>query len=145
MDVDADKTLTTLRILWAALLGGQVMFMAILTVLVGIGEVTPHPDFPDIVFPIACVFALLAIVASHVVRMQIYKMNWVADAVTPRGYLTGALVHLAILEGASFFAIVIALAVGRLFPYLIPSFVLLAVQVLNFPHGRPMQPSAPRS
>ncbi len=136
MDTDPNKTLLTLRFLWAMLLAGQLMFMVVVAlVLSGPGSSAPYE-----LFVVACMAAPAAIVAAHVVRMQIYKKHWISDAVTPRGYFVGNLIYLAMLEGASFFGLVVMLIGGRFLPYVIPSLVLMAVQVVNYPHGRPMRP-----
>ena len=63
--------------------------------------------------------------------------------VTPAGYARGNILLLSMLGGPSLFGLVICVLAGSLWPYVIPSAAGMALQVINFPTGKPMQPHAP--
>lgn len=85
-------------------------------------------------------FALAALMlpVGLFVRNQCYKRNWRAEAVTPRGYLFGNVVLLAICEGLVILSLVNVFLNGALFPAGVPAAAVVAVHLLNFPHGGPM-------
>lgn len=135
-----EQALRTARFIWGGILMGQLTFIAVVAFIVsggaGQGDGLPFPAFG-----VAAAAGAGAIVLAHFVRMQVFKRHWEGDRITPQGYVTGTMIHLAILEGASMLALVFAMLEGQLFPLLLPVFALLAVQVMSFPTGRPMQPA----
>jgi len=137
---DVAGTVLTLRILWAALLMGQVVFFtAVLMVLMrGSGAPAVGAKVIEMMLMICTVMLIAALVGGYHLRMQIYKAYWQADAVTPRGYFVGNLLLLAMLEGVSMFGLVIVLLGGALLPAIGPSVVAVASQLVNFPTGRAM-------
>lgn len=139
--------LRNLRIIWAALLGGQIVFLMVIAVLAAQG--TAGTGAPGGGGGAASVVVILGFVAAGLlvsgviiglfIRNQIYKANWQGDVVTPAGYFQGNLVFLALLEGVAMVGLVAALLAGTLMtPAIIPSVIAMGIQVINFPNGRPM-------
>ena len=140
----ADKALMTTRLVWVALLMGQVMFLFVIVFLwSSSGAFQPSSDTAWILFLVAVVMLVLAVPVGYVCRQQIYKRNWVGDVITPQGYLTGNVVLLALCEGVSMLGLVATLLNGSLWPMLVPSVIAMTVQGINFPNGRAMNPAQP--
>ncbi|MEM8736960.1 MAG: hypothetical protein AAGG38_00585 [Planctomycetota bacterium] len=133
------------KLFWAALLSSQAMLIAVALIL------APTPaDDPDAA-PVFSASALagfitvaLTVPLAYFLRNQVYKSQWQAHAVTPRGYLTGNLVFLGLLETSGAIASATAIFEQRAWPNLIPALVVLALFLANFPHGRPLDPAPPR-
>jgi len=76
---------------------------------------------------------------GYFIRNQLYKASWQGNVVKPWGYVIGNLTLLAMVEAVSFFGLIGTL-VERSFASLpfVVSVIAMAIQVINFPHGRPM-------
>ena len=77
---------------------------------------------------------------GYFIRGQIYKKNWEGDVVTPKGYMMGNIVLLAMCEAVSLCGLV-ATMIGHVVWFAVPSLLAMAVQVVNFPLGGPMEPN----
>jgi hypothetical protein len=137
--VHAPAALRTLRVLWAAMLSGQLIFLFIIFFLWSTDRIEPIGSVAMVLFYVSLGLMGAVIPLAYFVRNQIYKRNWQADAVTPAGYAQGNLLLLVMLEGVSMFALVATLLNGRLWPTFLPAVICLAFQVINFPTGAPMQ------
>lgn len=131
------------RALWAGLVGVQVLF-GITVVGMVLAEVVPaHPQwYPMLLYVSAIALAVLTPM-GYFARAQMYKAHWRGGAVTPGGYLMGNLVLLVFLQSAGLVALLAVLMIGRVLPTLLLALLALAVQLANFPHGRPMEPRDP--
>lgn len=138
--LDPDRALLSSRVLWAALLGGQVVFIIVIAVLQGqaTGPTLGNPAMLDTLFWIAVAMVVLGVPVGYVLRMQMYKRYWERDVIRPRGYVTGNLLLWAVCEGASMFGLVLVMLAGDFWPWVLPSAAAMAVQVINFPDGKPM-------
>jgi hypothetical protein len=144
-------TLLKLRILWAALLMGQVMMLAVSLLLSSQAQnntnaATTHPaahaGSPIHPLVLASGFSLLiALPVGHVMRMQTYKAGWVSDAVTPEAYFRGHLIMLFASELPIVLGMVAILVTGSLWPSLAIMLLTLCCTVVNFPTGKPMTPA----
>ncbi len=134
------KALMTIRLIWAALLAGQIMFMVVIAVLQSINA-SPQadPQVAQVLFLVALAMLTTMIPVGYFIRNQVYKKNWQEDVVTPGGYVSGNILLLALCEGVALVGLV-AVLIGGVIWYAVPSLVAMAVQVINFPHGRPMWP-----
>lgn len=138
---DTRSILTTTRILWLALLMGQVIFLSVVAVLITQQSVPANPDVGWLLFLISCGLLPVNLGIGYFARMQVYKRGWQEDRITPQAYLQGNVVMLALCEAVSFLALIAALLQGSLLPAILVSAVAMAVQVVNFPTGKPMQPA----
>jgi F0F1-type ATP synthase membrane subunit c/vacuolar-type H+-ATPase subunit K len=142
---DPKQTLLVTRIVWGALLAGQLMFLGVIVAMGRVQAVSaPLVDPQRMLFLVSAAFTVVAIGMGYFVRMQTYKAGWQGDAIRPASYFTGNLLLLALLEGASLLALVVTMLHGALWPTIAPAVVAMMMQVVNFPNGRAMEPASPR-
>lgn len=136
--------LVTTRIIWAAMLIGQVVFLAIVLVMLsrqeGGGD-QMHAEVVRILGYVAIAMLFGATAIGYFIRGQVYKANWRGDVVTPRGYSIGNIILLAMLEGVAFYGLIVTVIQGSLGLGFAAAVVAMTIQVVNFPHGRPMYES----
>lgn len=138
---DPRKALVVVRLLWAALLLGQLIFFAVLVLVL-------LPDEPDIemkstakqLYYISAGLLFVGLFVGYTLRNQAYKQHWEDEVVTPAGYFKGNLILWVITDMIALFALVIVLLAGELFPYLWVAIGAMASIVINFPNGRIMFP-----
>lgn len=131
-----DRTLMALRIIWVALVAGQVGF-GVVIFMVG-----PHmKEWPDLhmvrmLFYIALIALVLDVPFAYLARAMIYRGKREPDGtVNIRAYMTGNIVFYALLEGVSFFALVGWMMSHGQGPHVWVAAAALALQALNFPTG----------
>ena len=135
------QALMRIRVMWLALIMGQLAFALIVAFVVMSRDSIREIGVPvDILFYVSLATIVPAVLVGYFARNQIYKRHWVGDVISPRGYMGGNLVLLVICAAVSFFGLFVCVVGQSLWPYSIPSVAALAVQMINFPHGRPMQP-----
>ncbi len=136
--------LTLLRLLWAGLLLGVVAFAVVVIVKVSGGRSPGGHDHPPgddpVLFYTSLVLFITMLPTGLSVRSQVYKRYWVGHRVSPEGYYTGNIIFFAICEVITFVSLIVVLTSRSFLPQVIPATVTVAVMLLNFPHGRPMQP-----
>jgi len=131
------------RLLWGAMLMGQVAFLVVLVVLIlqGMqGYVTDAGTAQNLLYISSGVMIFGALV-GYFLRMQIYKAGWENDHVKPDAYFMGNLILFATLETVSLVALVSVLLVAQLIPFALPALVALILMAVNFPSSSPMRPS----
>lgn len=130
---DPRKQLQTLRIIWGALIAGQVIFFLVAT-LVRQQSAGAAPDAPlDVLMMVATAMSLAAIPTAFILR----RATFGPAPVAPQKYATGTIIALALLEGPSLFGLVIYLLGGPTYILAIPA-VMIAAQAVSFPTGAPM-------
>jgi hypothetical protein len=137
-------SLRVIRVIWLALLMGQIGFMfAIVVVWHGSTGFQASPEQGRLIFLITVGMLLVSVPLGYFIRSQTYKRNWQGTQITPQGYFVGNLILLAMCESVSLTGLVATLLSGRLWPTILPSVAAMAVQVVNFPNGRAMRPAYP--
>jgi F0F1-type ATP synthase membrane subunit c/vacuolar-type H+-ATPase subunit K len=144
-DVEAQRiqVLRNARIMWAALLFGEIAFGAIVAALISgaFGDApAADPDLAPIMTGVGLLTLVTVVPIAYFIRGQIYKRFWRDHAVAPQGYFTGNLLLWAMCEGVALFGLVVVLVTGSWSPLLV-AVVAMAVQIVNHPHGRPMLPA----
>lgn len=135
------SVLFTTRVIWFALLCGQVMFMFFaLFMIADAGKEVAEESSDLLLFYIACGMLVTLLPAGLFIRNQVYKSHWREHRVAAPGYFIGNLILLAMMEGVSFLGLVGVMLGGKMVPFILPSVVAMLVQVVNFPTGRPMEP-----
>ena len=139
---NARQRLTTLRIIWFALLMGQAAFLAIVLLL--IRRPTDHraadPQLMRTLFYAALGLLVVAIPVGYLVRMKVYDKARAPDgSVAGESYLTGNIILLALCEGVSLFGLVGILLSRTLTPFIWITAVAVVVQLANFPTGGPLR------
>ena len=135
-------TLITTRIIWGALLAGQIGFLFVILVIWSqedAAAVEHSEDVAQIVGYVAIAMLVVLTPIGYFIRSQVYKANWQGDVVKPLGYARGNIILLAMLEGTAFFGLIGTL-IERSFSSLpfVVAVIAMAIQVINFPNGRPM-------
>jgi len=146
MDTQNPKlpALAMTRLLWFAMLLGQVVFLIIIGVVLETGGADEEAGEPMLPLTLAAAAAvIIAAPMAFVMRGQIFKMNWQGDRVTERGFVTGNTVCLAILEGAAFFALVTCLINENLIPGALIAAVAMGAFVLAYPKASALEPHGP--
>jgi hypothetical protein len=142
---NADRSrLTTLRIIWAALLMGQLMFLGvIMLVLWKRDPAAPRPDqrMLDILFYVSVALLLTAVPVGWFLRGHIFRAARERDGrsgVPGPAYVTGNIVFWAMCEGVSFLGLVGAMLNNGPWPHLVVPIIAMAVQAITFPTGAAM-------
>jgi hypothetical protein len=136
-----EQSLRTLRIIWAALLLGQVVFLVIVMWLIRqpAERSTITPELRRTLFILAAAWLVLAVPIGYLIRWKTYEKGRAPDgSVSPGGYATGNIILLALCEGVSLFAIVGILLSRQVTPFMYITLLAIAVQAVNFPTGGPL-------
>tara|TARA_R110002111_G_scaffold9328_7_gene32151 strand:+ start:39 stop:509 length:471 start_codon:yes stop_codon:yes gene_type:complete len=136
-------TLLIVRIIWLALLVGQLGFGAVVYAQVKAGQAGDQIQLSGQMLAIASGVLIGAIGLGYYARNQSYKKHWRGNCVAPPGFFQGNLILLALLEVSSFVTLVFVMVTGQLFPMILPAIASLAVQCVNFPNGLAMQDAPP--
>lgn len=144
-DVEAERkqVLRNARVLWTALLLGEIAFAAVVAALTTgmLGDApAADPDLAPIMTGVGLLMLVTVVPIAYFIRGQVYKRHWRDHAVAPQGYFTGNLLLWAACEGVTFFGLVVVLVTGSWSPLLM-AVVAMTVQIVNYPHGRPMLPA----
>jgi len=135
------EALMVARLIWVALLGGQIILAVAVVVLNWTGHQLEHAAVGGILAGISGLMLIGGVPAGLFIRGQILKRHWVGGAVQPGGYLTGNLILWAMIEGASIVGLIAALIAGSLWPYGVPAAAAIGLLAVLRPDGRAMQPS----
>ncbi|HTL28495.1 MAG TPA: hypothetical protein VL282_04720 [Tepidisphaeraceae bacterium] len=128
--------LLVLRVIWAALLIGELTFMIIVLKLGRNMNALPDPQSLTI---INGAMLVTLIPAGIVVRRAVYAKGTIDGAVSPQAYTTGNIIFHVLCEGVAFFGLVITMLSGQTGLAFAIALAAMAVQILNFPTGGPMQ------
>ena len=139
--------LRVLRIIWAALLMGQLMFLAVIMLVIWPNDPDREPLPPEQrnVFLIVLGVMLLGMLpASYLIRRSLYGQPTGDGGIAPERYATGNIIFWAMSEGVGLFALVCMLLDRKPWPFLAIALVAMANQAINFPTGGPLEPTGPR-
>lgn len=142
-DANRRGTLLIVRIVWLALLVGQLGFGAVVLQQVMAGQSGGQTQLRGQMLAIATGVLIGAVGIGYFARNQSYKKHWRGDAVTPPGFFQGNLILLAVLELASFVTLIFVMVTGQVFPMILPAVASLAIQCANFPGSGPMESTPP--
>jgi hypothetical protein len=134
------QSLITLRIIWAALLLGQVLFLVVVLSLIRQPGEPLDGQVRQIIF-VASLGMLIAFVPlGYLVRGRAYEAGRQQDGtVSAASYATGNIILLALCEAPSMMAIVGILLSRETMPFVLVTILAIAVQTINFPTGGPMR------
>lgn len=131
--------LMTLRIIWAALLMGELMFLGIV-LTVGRGNPDLNPDSHRIFLYVAVVMLATLVPLAFVVRSLIYRKGRREDGTVDAGaYATGNIIFWAMCEGVAFMGLTSAFLNQGGGPTLWVAALAMAVQAASFPTGGPLR------
>ena len=139
--------LTLLRIAWGAMLLGQLTFAAVVGALLFLsGDAEGSmvdAGFAHTLFLIAVGLIIVAVPVALFVRNQVYKANWVGNAITPDGYFNGNIVLFAVMDGVASLALVGLFVTAGHWGFAAVAAAAILAHGANFPTGRPLQPTPP--
>lgn len=124
------------RLIWGALLAGQVAFLGVAAFL--LNSPANGPRDPAAARPMLFVaFALLVtlVPGGFLMRRRALARAGESGAIDPRLFLRATIAALALCEAASFAGIVTAILQGALLPGMFVTLVALAAQALQFPRA----------
>jgi hypothetical protein len=136
---DPRKTLITLRIIWAALLLGQLTYLGVSMFIAG---TMPQRDasMAQILWYVTIGSLIVILPAAYLLRLTIYSKGRKGDAITPQAYATGNILFWAMCEGIAMLAITTSMLNRHQGAYLMVAMIAFAVQVVNYPTGKLMRP-----
>lgn len=137
------QALLQTRLIWLILILGQIAFGVVVLFLNGQRNTPANADLYPVLLYVSIGVFVSSVMMGYFLRNQIYKANWQEHAITPKGYFTGNLLLMAMLEGAAILPMATILITGNVLPTGAVALAALAVQAVNFPTGGPMQPSQP--
>ena len=133
-------SLLPLRIIWAAMIMGVLMFFGVVLFIIPPSKTQPDPKFMQLLLSIAigmlCVFAPLGYLIKKIIW---HKGRDTAGAVSLRAYVTGKIIQLAMCEAVAFFALVGGMLNGGGGPHLIVASIAIVFMILSFPTGKPLR------
>jgi len=140
---DPKQALFTSRLIWFAMIMGQLVFMLVVVLAVWPGGSYEGSEITMLMTYVNIAMLLTTVPVVFFVRNQIYKKNWQENRVTPQGYVTGNIVLFAGCEGVALFGIVVTMLHGSFGLPIVPAVIALGVLAFNFPNGRPMEGQDP--
>jgi hypothetical protein len=127
------QALMTIRIIWAALILGQLGFAGVTGVI--ISQPNAHAAPPVPILPVICFLMLATVIPiTFIVRTLMLRAARAAyGMVPPARYASASLVFWAGCEGVSFFGLITALVNRTFWPSIVVVAVALACQALMMP------------
>ena len=130
------QQLLPLRIIWGALLMGQVTYLALVMLALGKNMPAPDPASTQLFLYIAVGMLAVLVPMAFVVRAAVYRSGRSDEGLlAPAQYATGNIIFWAMCEGVGLAAITFGLLNQGGGPVLVVAAVAIAVQVVNFPTG----------
>lgn len=133
------SALLLLRATWFGMMIGQIAALIVIVLLFDQGTL-PADRATALITCGAFLLLIVLTVLGYFIRGQVYKANWVGDVITPRGYVNGNLVFLAMLESNVFVGLGATVHEDAFGLPLIPAVLAMAIQIINYPNGRAMYP-----
>lgn len=134
--ISSSKALMGIRIIWLALLLGQLAFMAVVFLLILPNASTrrglqPQPALSWVPF----LLLVTVVPAAFFMRRLILRRSTTAAGIRPAAFSTGNIVFWATCEGCAFFGLIAIMINGKLWPTIIAVAIALFLQALTFPTG----------
>ena len=139
------RALMMIRIIWFALIFGQIAFLGVLALIILPNQRGPRPQPMPILVWVNVGMLVTIVPAMFVIRAAIFRRGEVAGSgIRASAYSTGNIVFWAACEGVSMFGLVIAMINGSLWPTLVIVVIALSLQAITFPVGGQLYiPTAP--
>jgi hypothetical protein len=113
--------LTSLRIIWGAMLMGQLMFLGVIFAVFHPAWTAPPASGnqpPDMLFYCSVGLLVMCVIGAFAIRAVVFNANRDEQGlIKPQGYVTGTIIYMPMLEGAAFFGLVRHPAQGALAPH----------------------------
>jgi hypothetical protein len=139
------RQLFTLRIIWAALLLGPIMFILVVLLAIFPNRAPEAQSMDMSIFRIVSIAMIATMLpTAYIVRAVIYGKRDEYGTIPIARYSTANILFWAMSEGAAFFPIVCMLLDGKPLPFLALAFIPLVNNLINFPTGGRVTPVGPR-
>lgn len=129
----------TARLVWAALLAGQMVFLVVVLVVMGKPGPDAQQDVPKLLAMVSGVLLVSGIPIGSMLRKKTWDSGRVEGKLKPSAYVAGHVLFLAVCEGPALLSLVSVLLAGSVFPFVLPALVAMAVQLANYPTEAPLQ------
>ena len=129
--------LISLRIIWFAMLLGEVVFLFVTMTILHQRQPAPQPGIHKQFFIIDAVMLAAALPLAIFLRRTIQKPTATGKA-PPQKYAVGTIVFMALCEGPAFFGLVNVVVTGILWPGLIVPIIAMGAQAMIFPTASKM-------
>ena len=136
-----DAVLLTLRIFWVLLLGGIVMFTAVVAFLIVQGVAPLLGDMPPLVHYMPLILLVISVLIGYTMRLLIYRQRRTPTGVSPDGFFLANMILLALLEGSAMLGVVVVLLTGQFWPAYSATVLALMLFVFNWPRRDAMEPA----
>ena len=132
-NVPPRRALATMRIIWGAIILGQLVFLAVL-ILVIMPKQQPHPAQPVLVW-MNLILLVTAVPMTFGLRQLAFRKTQVEGRIPAAVYSRANLIFWAGCESVSFFGMVVAMLNDTLWPTIVVVIIAMVLQVLTFPVG----------
>ena len=134
-------SLIPIRIIWAALILGQVAFAAVIA-FAPLEIRSQSAEFQRTLQIVAIAMLVVLVPLGMLIRLLIFRSgrDSTTGAVSLGAYMTGTLLFLAMCEGVGFMGLTgLMMSAGKSKPHLIVAATVLLIQLASFPTGRPLR------
>ena len=132
-NIPPGKTLLVARIIWFALMMGELLFLGVTTFVI-LPNHGPAKPQPQTILVWSSIFMAVAIIpVTFLIRSAMFRRSAVNGAVPAGPFVTGNIIFWAGCEGVCFFATVVATVNGSLWPTIVVAVIALSLQALTFP------------
>lgn len=131
--------LTIARILWAAMLLGELAFLVVILVLQRSQDLPTSPETGQLLFYISAAQLLTIVPVGFVIRNSIFQKARTRGLIAPAQYLTGNVVLWALCEATAFVGLLSVMLSANLLPNLFVPALAMLTQLLTFPTGEQLQ------
>lgn len=134
--ISPSRALMSIRIIWLALLLGQLAFMAVVFLVI-----LPNPNIRQNLHPqpalswIPFVMLVTVVPVAFFMRRMIHRRTATAAGIRPGAYSTGNIVFWAVCEGCAFFGLIAIMLNASIWPVVIAVALALFLQAITFPTG----------
>jgi hypothetical protein len=126
------QALLTMRIIWGALLMGEIGFLVVVMTVLLPARREP-PNVQRLFVLVSAVFLATAVPVAFFVRAAIFNRARTDGGIAPGAYATGNIIFWAACEGVAFFGLVAVVLNGSLSPTVYFAAVAMALQISAFP------------
>ena len=134
-------SLIPIRVIWAALIMGQLLFAGV----IGFAPLEIHAQSAELqkTLQIVAISMLVVLVPlGMLMRLLIFRggTDPATGAVSMGAYTTGTIVFLAMCEGVGFMGLLgLMLSSAKSKPHLMVALTVLLIQLASFPTGKPLR------
>ncbi len=139
--MDRATATRTLRVIWAGMLMSIVVTAAAMLLLMKGQQPTLTLPIRPAIVPFGMLMMLLP--GAYFFRLQCYKSGWERFSVTPAAYVKGNIALFAVIEATAIVALVLSAMTTDHQACIIAAGVAFGLLLVNFPNGRPMEPTPP--